>query len=65
MSEIRLKKIVDEKEFDMQYEIGDTYEGKDCNNVEIKGKIVKILEKTMIVENGINRYLVKKNSKKR
>lgn len=49
----------------MQYKIGDNYQGKDCNNVEIEGKVIKILKRTLVIENGTEYYLVKKISKKK
>lgn len=48
----------------MEYKIGDIYQGKDCNHQQIRGKVIKILDNTMIIEDGVLRYLVKKINKK-
>ncbi|MGK0607189.1 hypothetical protein [Enterococcus gilvus] len=44
----------------MKYKIGDRYHGKDCNQKIVSGKVIKIMERTMVIENGVERYLVKK-----
>lgn len=44
----------------MGLKIGDAFQGKECHNQLIKGTICKILERTVIVENGVEHFVVRK-----